>query len=112
MFEVCLRLVALVRMSSAVLVHTKGSQRSFQPSMKVSMAPMRSLTEVNVPRRMACRVMIPKKISINRPWGVVSSGCFGWFAVSESVEVAGEAGDDAGVAGDLGVPAAGLGVVA
>jgi hypothetical protein len=30
--------------------------------MKVSMAPMRSLTLVKVPRRMACRVMIPKKI--------------------------------------------------
>ncbi len=27
------------------------------------MAAMRSLTEVNVPRRIACRVMIPKKIS-------------------------------------------------
>jgi hypothetical protein len=31
--------------------------------MKVSIAAMRSLTEVKVPRRMACRVMIPKKIS-------------------------------------------------
>ena len=52
MFEVTLRL-ALVRISSAVLVHTNGWQRSFQASMKVSMAAMRSLTEVKVPRRMA-----------------------------------------------------------
>ena len=50
-------------MSSAVLVQAKGSQRSFQPSMTVSMAAMRSLTLVKVPRRMAWRVMIPKKIS-------------------------------------------------
>ena len=40
-----------------------GWQPSFQPSMKASMAAMGSLTEVNVPRRIACRVMIPKKIS-------------------------------------------------
>lgn len=52
-----------MRMSSAVLVQMKGSQRSFQPSMNVSMVVMRSFTEVNVPRRIACRVMIPKKIS-------------------------------------------------
>ena len=31
--------------------------------MKAPMAPTRSLTEVKVPRRIACRVMIPKKIS-------------------------------------------------
>ena len=31
--------------------------------MKVSMASMRSLTEVKLPRRMACRVMIEKKTS-------------------------------------------------
>jgi hypothetical protein len=36
---------------------------SFQPSMKVSIAAMRSWTLVNVPRRIAWRVMIPKKIS-------------------------------------------------
>jgi hypothetical protein len=50
-------------MSSAGLVQTNGSHRSFQPSMKVSIALMRSLTDVKVPRRMAWRVMIPKKIS-------------------------------------------------
>ena len=33
--------------SSAVLVQVKGWQRSFQPSMKVPMAVMRSLTEVD-----------------------------------------------------------------
>ena len=48
---------------SAVLVQTKGAQRSFQPSMKMPIAAMRSLTEVKVPRRMAWRVMMPKKIS-------------------------------------------------
>ena len=51
------------RISSAVLVQTKGWQRSFHPLMNASMAPMRSLTEMNVPRRMAWRVMMPKKIS-------------------------------------------------
>ncbi len=52
-----------MRISSAVLVQTNGWQRSFQPSMKAPIAATRSLTEVKVPRRMACRVMIPKKIS-------------------------------------------------
>ncbi len=45
------------------LVQMKGWQRSFQPSMKVSIAAMRSLTLVKAPRRIAWRVMIPKKIS-------------------------------------------------
>ena len=40
---------------------------SFQLSMNVRIAPMRSLTEVKVPRRIACRVMMPKKISPRRP---------------------------------------------
>jgi hypothetical protein len=35
-------------------------QRSFQPSMKFSIAMMRSWTEVKPPRRMACRAMIEK----------------------------------------------------
>jgi len=35
------------------LVQVKGSQRSFQPSMKVRIAAMRSLTDVKLPRRMA-----------------------------------------------------------
>jgi hypothetical protein len=45
------------------LVQTNGWQRSFHPSMKIPIAAMRSFTEVKVPRRMAWRVMIPKKIS-------------------------------------------------
>jgi len=45
------------------LVQVKGWQRSFQPSMKASIAVMRSWTEVKLPRRMACRVMMPKKTS-------------------------------------------------
>ena len=51
------------RSSSAVLVQTKGSQRSFQPSMKTPIAVLRSATLRKVPRRIACRVMIPKKTS-------------------------------------------------
>lgn len=43
--------------------------------------------QVKVPRRMAWRVMIPKKSSINRPSGVVSSRCLGSCRVSEAVEV-------------------------
>jgi hypothetical protein len=49
---------------SGVLVQVKGWQRSFHPSMKVSIAAMRSLAEVKLPRRIACRVMIPKKKSM------------------------------------------------
>ena len=49
--------------SSAVLVQVKGWQRSFQPPVKVSMAAMRSVTDVKLPRRMACRVMMEKKTS-------------------------------------------------
>jgi hypothetical protein len=57
--------LAVWERSSAVLVQAKGSQRSFQPSMNAPIAVMRSLTDVYVPRRMAWRVMMPKKISIN-----------------------------------------------
>ncbi len=53
----------MVRISSAVLVQMNGWQRSFQPSMKVSIVAVSDFTEVKVPRRMAWRVMIPKKIS-------------------------------------------------
>jgi hypothetical protein len=49
--------------SPAVLVQVKGWQRSFQPSMKFSIAVMRSWTEVKLPRRMAYRVVIEKKAS-------------------------------------------------
>ena len=38
-----------VRMSSAVLVHTNGSQRSFQPVMKRRMVSVRSGTFTSVP---------------------------------------------------------------
>jgi len=50
-------------MSSAGLVQVNGAQRSFQPSMKFSMAATRSGTEVKVPRWMAWRVMMEKKHS-------------------------------------------------
>jgi hypothetical protein len=45
------------------LVHWNGWQRSFQASMKIRIAWTRSATLVKVPRRIALRVMIPKKIS-------------------------------------------------
>ena len=48
---------------SASLVQANGWQRSFQPSMKAVMASISSWTEPKLPRRMAWRVMIPKKIS-------------------------------------------------
>ncbi len=50
-------------MWSALFVQVKGWARSFQPSMYSPIASSRSLTLWKVPRRMACRVMIPKKIS-------------------------------------------------
>lgn len=62
--EAAFRLV-LVRMSSAVLVQTKGTQRSFQALMKCRMASASatSRTEVNEARRIAHPVMIAKKES-------------------------------------------------
>jgi len=48
-FEVFLRL-AFLRIWSALLVHTNGWQRSFQPSMKARILALRSLTEPNVSR--------------------------------------------------------------
>jgi hypothetical protein len=52
-----------VKISSAVLVRTKGSQRSFHPSMNLPMASTSSRTERLVMWRMAWQVMIPQKIS-------------------------------------------------
>ena len=53
-----------------------------------------------------------KAISINRPWGVLSSDWGGQVGEGKSIEVVGEAGDDAGVPCYFGVPASGLRVVA
>ena len=56
--------------------------------------------------------MIPNKISIDGSQGRVKLWAWvGWCVRAVQVEVACEAGDDAGVPGDLGVPAARLGVV-
>ena len=59
---------------SASLVQMNGWQRSFQPSMNAVMASISSRTESKLPRRMAWRVMIPKKIStrglIHKPMSV------------------------------------------
>ena len=62
MFEVFLRL-AFLRISSAVLVHTNGWQRSFQPSTKARILALRSFTEPKVPRWMAWRSMMPNQTS-------------------------------------------------
>jgi len=49
---------------------------------------------------------------INRPWRLGSS-LSGWVGFTlESVEVMLQAGDDAGVAGDFAIPAAGFGIFA
>ena len=53
--------------SSAVLVQVNGWQSVFQLLMNLVIAPMRSVTELNAPRRIACRVMMPKKISSALP---------------------------------------------
>lgn len=45
------------------MVQVKGWQRSFQPSMKRRIAVGCSATEVDVPRRMAWREMMPKNTS-------------------------------------------------
>jgi hypothetical protein len=42
--------------------------------MKFSMAAMRSLTEVKLPRRMACRVMMEKKTSSGNPGALPRRG--------------------------------------
>jgi hypothetical protein len=54
---------------SASLVQTNGWQRSFQPLMNAVIDSIRSSTELKLPRRIAWRVMIPKKIPVNRPSG-------------------------------------------
>ncbi len=47
------------------MVQGKGAHRSFHPSTRVAMAALRSVTLRKVPRRIACRVMIPEKIDLN-----------------------------------------------
>ncbi len=50
--------------------------------------------------------------AVNRPWRLGSS-LSGWVGFTlESVEVMLQAGDDAGVAGDFAIPAAGFGIFA
>jgi hypothetical protein len=60
--EVVLR-SAFLRIWSAVLVHTEGGQRWFQPLMKAQILIINSRTEAKVPRRMAWRSMMPNQIS-------------------------------------------------
>ena len=53
----------MVRICSAVLVQTKGWQRSFQPLMKARILIIRSRTERKVPRWMAWRSMMENQTS-------------------------------------------------
>ena len=55
--------LAFLRISSAVLVQTKLWERSFQPSTKARILVLRSLTDLNTPRRMACRSTMPNQTS-------------------------------------------------
>ena len=55
--------LAFLRTSSAVLVQTKGWQRSFQPLMNPRILALRSLTEPKLPRWMACRSIMPNQTS-------------------------------------------------
>ena len=64
-----------------------------------------------VERRSFLVVSSENQRSINRPWVVSSEVRIGRCSL-EPLEVALDAGDDAGVAGDFGVPAAFGGVVA
>ena len=52
-----------MRIWSAVLVQTKGWQRSFQPLMKARILIIRSRTDGNAPRWIAWRSMIPNQTS-------------------------------------------------
>jgi len=84
----------LARISSASLVQVNGRGWSFQWSMKAPMVATSCLTEVNEPRRMAWRVMIEKKHSINRP-SVISASMSGFGGSGEPLEVSLQTGDDA-----------------
>ncbi len=63
-------------------VQTNGSGSVFQCSMWARMRWIRALTEVNVPRRMACLVMMPNQVSIwlihEGPTGVKWKVMFGF----------------------------------
>jgi len=53
----------LVKIWSASLVQENGTEWSFRWSMKALIAAISSLTGVNEPRRIACRVVIENKHS-------------------------------------------------
>lgn len=50
--------MATLRISSTVLAQVKGTQRSFQVSMKMRIASVTCQAEVKEARRMACQVMM------------------------------------------------------
>jgi len=68
-----LRGSAFLRISSAVLVQTKGWLRSFQASMKVRILAFSSRTLRKLPRWMAWRSMIPNHVP-TRVQGAGTSG--------------------------------------
>jgi hypothetical protein len=73
------------------LDHTTGRQRSFQPSMELPMAAMRSETLVKEPRRMAWRVMTRKDLKHVQP------RCGRGRDVEDDSRVAGQPFADVGV---------------
>ncbi|MEI8083349.1 MAG: hypothetical protein WCI74_16045 [Actinomycetes bacterium] len=52
-----------MRISLVFLVHVKGWQGTLHPSMNQRIAVITALTNVDAPRRMACRVMMSKNTS-------------------------------------------------
>jgi hypothetical protein len=81
----------LARISSAVAVQTNGSGSVFQCSMWARLRWIRALTEVNVPRRMACLVMMPNQVSIwlilEGPTGVRWNVMFGFASLVDQAQI-------------------------
>lgn len=67
-----------------------GCLRSFQPVMYCRIFALRSFTEVKIPRRMACRSMIPNqtstRFSLNPEVGVKWAWNLGFFVVYHQVQ--------------------------
>ena len=72
-------------------VQTNGSGSVFQCSMWARMRWIRALTEVNVPRRMACLVMMPNQVSIwlihEEPTGVKWNVMFGFASLVDQAQI-------------------------
>ena len=71
--------------------------------------PVRAAAAQQQAQPVAVELVTPRPT--NRPWRALSTGSLVFVVVLEAVDVDLEADDDALVAGDLGGPAAGVGVV-